>query len=542
MPDERPPEKLPPKSPARRQSLDGIFRPSDWSASSLPKQAASASTKPPAPAAKLAPRKIVPKPDIIAKSARSKVASTSKSPVATSTPHVPSIPKTKSPAHAPVKVAPPKKSKKKLLLIAAVAAALLVLLLGGRYVFAVYLPNTPGNVYKSGLKNSADANDKLIAYSNAQQQTEYKSLSVGSEFWVKTPKVSTDTTTDGSFAKSSGQFQVAGSSKGNTAKATFRIITKQGNTSPDLYAELSGVNKNLDIAGANTSDAKQGQWISVDHTLFDAYKGNLQPFRINPIGTYIVLTGKVPNPVQEQAAFAKVQVVNKQYLFSADPSKAVLTKGQFLGKDSIQGRTQYHYIVGYDKAHMQAYIAALGQALDDNQLNDWSKQASNGKNLSEAMDLESLSSQIANAPPDHTFDVWIDAQEKLVGKIAFTDPHGKSSMFTISNNAETGPANFTIEHTEKNNSGYPKSAKLTIDINSSINSLGFTLDLKNKTAAGSTWITGSVSFKPDYAILNVTVPKGAKPITDTMSPANQGGEASGASSSASSSPDVTLLF
>jgi uncharacterized protein involved in exopolysaccharide biosynthesis len=46
----------------------------------------------------------------------------------------------------------PKKSKKRLWIVA--GALLLALLLGGGYVFAVYLPNTPDNVYSSSLKNS----------------------------------------------------------------------------------------------------------------------------------------------------------------------------------------------------------------------------------------------------------------------------------------------------------------------------------------------------------------------------------------------------
>jgi hypothetical protein len=420
---------------------------------------------------------------------------------------------------APQNVAPlserPKRSKKKLWLTV-VGTFVVLLLLAAGYVFAFYLPNTPSHIYGAALKNSGLALDKLVDYSKAQQQADYKSASVDGTVHVKSPGGSYDLTTSGSFdKKANASFNMQADVVGEKINANVRSVVAKGNTSPDVYVQVSGIKSFLDSLGMSNFDSLNGQWVVIDHTLIDTYTSSLK----KDLGAQSDMSNAsgVPTYAQLQDALVKAQTVNKQYIFATGGSKAVLTGETFVGKETVSGRTVNHYKVGYNKAHLQAYVTALGQALDSSQLNDWSKQANDGKSLSKEMDLSSLQDSIKNAKSDYKFDLWVDTRTKLISKVKFTDIHDKSSFFTFSQNYTGGNTYpFAFEVNGKDSDGNAEDDSFGLKLNTATNKVSFNFSGTTTASDGTTSATGNFDLTPGKDYVKVTAPKNAKSITNIL--------------------------
>src|SRR6202035_3096437 len=166
---------------------------------------------------------------------------------------------------------------------------------------------------------------------------------------------------------------------GEKVNANVISIKSPGNTAPDVYVQVSGIKSMLDSLGLNSLDKIDGQWIAIDHTLVETYLNSLA-------GQKSSSTGSAPTYAAVEDAISKVQAVNKQYLFSTNASTAVFSNPQFIAKETNGGRALDHYKVSYSKTHLNAYLTAVGQALNSSQLNTWYKNMSAGKNLSDGVD------------------------------------------------------------------------------------------------------------------------------------------------------------
>ncbi len=436
---------------------------------------------------------------------------------------------------------PKSKKSKKYLWVGAMTLAVLLLL--GGYAFAIYLPNTPSHVYSSSLANTGLALDKLLDYSKQQQQANYTSVSFNGKVNVKSPGGSFDATVKGSGDKNNASVQASGDFLGEQLSADVRVVTAKGNTSPDVYLQVSGVKKFLDAEGLSSLGKLDGQWIAIDHTIIDTYKSTLQQDLKSTTGSDVAGATNLPTYTQAQDAAQKVQAVNKQYLFTSDSSKAVLTNEQYLSKATVNGQTLYHYKVGYNKTHLQQYVTALGQALDSSQLNDWSKQANNGKRLSEVMNLDALHDSINSANGKYTFDIWANKGTKLISKVAFTDPKSKD-VVAISQDY-TGGSKYPLglSFSGKNDAGDQEKGALNITLDSATNKVAVTFSDNTKSSDGTTNVSGNFNVTPSKSPVTVVAPKGAKSVIDILNSYGLGGLVSGASpSSASSSPVDSTPF
>lgn len=399
-----------------------------------------------------------------------------------------------------------------------VIVVVVVLLLAAGYVFGFYLPNTPGNVYKKSLSNTAAGYDRLVDYAQSQSQKQYKGFKGSGNFKINGSGVAGDGTITGQSDGKNATYEVKADIMGQKFTVNGRAITASGQTSPDMYFQVTGIKNMLDSYGLESLDSLDGQWLLVDHTLLDSAASSATGENDTKLS--------MPTSKQVQDALTKVGTVNRDYLFSTDKDTAVLTNNKFLGKSTKDGRQVYGYEVGYDKAHLKAYVTALGKALDSSELNTWAKQANDGKNISEAIDLKSLQSEIDGLKGTETFHMYTDAKTKLISRLEFTDKSDNSTFFITQ-----GYTGGSIYPFSLGVSGSPESN----------GSFGFKVDTKSDTVSidfGATpgtkasgdnkvTVTAHLDVTPSNETVKVEAPANAEPITDLLNQLGLGGALGG---------------
>lgn len=399
----------------------------------------------------------------------------------------------------------PKRSKRWVLPVALAVAAVV---LAGGYTFAFYLPNRPSAIYKSSLHRTGDAIDALTHYSNGLVQKHYKSYGVNGSMHVKSGSSSFDATLTGNAdARANASMKLDANILGQKIAADLRTVEVANSANPDLYLRLTGIKSALDSYGLNSLDSLDGQWLSMDHSLLNTYATSVSH---NVAGADAT---SMPTGTQVNDALTKVQTVNKQYLFTTDSSRAVLQNKKYVGKETQDGRAVYHYVVGYDKTHMQAYADALGKALDSSSLNNWSKSSNSGKNLSEVANISSLKQSISNAKDDYTFDVWVDAKTKLVHSVRFADPTDASSVLTFSQNYTGGSTYpFALSLKGKTSSGAAETVDLKVSLDTASNKQTDTLAITE----GDTQANFDFTLTPSMDAVQVAAPAGSRSVADVL--------------------------
>lgn len=402
---------------------------------------------------------------------------------------------------------PPAGSKKRWMLPVAVLVALA--LLGGGYAFAFYLPNRPSAVYSTSLKRTGEAVDTLVSYSNTQAQKHYKSYGVDGKLTITADGTSFDASVSGSVdTQENATATVKADIMGVHATADVRSIHVAGSTSPDLYLRATGIKTALDGAGASSLDGLDGQWLSLDHTLLNSYATSYSS------AASMAATTSLPTDAQAHDALVKMQTVNKQYLFTTDATHAVLQNKKYIGKETKDGHSVYHYAVGYSKAHLKSYIDALSGTLDGSSLNTWSKKANDGQNLSEALEINSLKSAIDGAKADYSFDVWVDAKTKLIQSVQFSDPSKPGTTFSFAQNYTSGSSYpFSFSYQGKDNDGTAQSANLKLTVDTTSNKETGVVAINTASAK----IDLNLTVTPSTSGVQVTAPTDAQSVSDLLS-------------------------
>jgi hypothetical protein len=389
-------------------------------------------------------------------------------------------------------------------LVPAVAVAVAVVLLVGGYVFGFYLPNRPEAVFNKSLDKTATAADTLVTYAREQGAQEAQGSSFEGTMKYKGSDMSAEATVKGVVdANANAKMTVDANIMGQKATVEMRSVQVKGNDNPDLYFQFNGVKQYLAAAGLENLSGLEGKWIAVDHTLLDTYTSGVKA----EDAAEATLS---PTAEQVADAVAKVQAVNKEYLFSTEPDKAVLTYESFVGKETKDGRTLYHYKTGYSQANLQAYITALGKALDASKLNAWSKQAS-GEDLSQTLDLKAVNDGVKAAKADYIFDLWVDKGTSLVQSVQFADPSDPSSKMTLSQGYTGGDEYpFSVSTATKD---MTSTLAVTLDANSDKVKVDVTSASTEKT--GGTF-TASFTLAPQKDTVQVTAPASSTPFMEVI--------------------------
>jgi hypothetical protein len=414
---------------------------------------------------------------------------------------------------------------------------LVILLLAAGYVFAFYLPNTPSHLYGDALTNSGKAVDKLIDYSKQESEANYKSWSFSGAVHVKSSSGSYDVNLAGTLGKNmDGSLQSNIDALGEKVNVNVRSVVASGNTTPDVYFQVTGIKQLLDGFGLKQYDSLDGKWIVVDHTLLETYESAAKHAAGGGSGANIT-----PTNAEVQNALDKAQAVNKQYIFTTNGSTAVLTNEKYLGKTTLNGQAADHFQVGYNKAHLEAYVMALGKALDSSQLNHWSTTADK-KSLSQLLNISSLQQSVKRANTKYTFDMWVDTKTPLVSKVSFTDPYKSSSVFSIAQNY-TGGSTYPFVMTYNGKDGTnPDKGTLNLTLNTRTHQTAFALADNEQSSSGNTTSTANFTLTPSNKSVTVTAPKGAESIDKLLISLDLGGlqpSELGKSSNPSSSQGIT---
>jgi len=399
-------------------------------------------------------------------------------------------------------------SRKRLWIFIIAIVVVLGLVVG--YIFAFYLPAQPGNVYKSGLTNTGKALDALITYADAHKTSDYKSASFTGSAQVKSAEGSFDFDASGSVdKKGNASASISADIVGQKIQASVRSVLPKKGTTPDLYFQINNADKLLTQYGLQKYSEK---WITVDHTMLDTLAKAAED---NKDKNAPQVTA--PSYAQVRDAIDKVQALNKQYLFTTDSQYAVLQGQQFLAKEQIHDRTQYHYKVAYNKDHLKTYLAEVKKALDSSKLNEWS-EATNHKKLSEQIKFADTEKEVAKAKDDYKFDVWVDAKTRVVSQLQFTDVKDSSSKFTIGQNYTGGDQYpFSLSANDKDDHGHPESGTLNLTIDKNTQKVSADIKFSAQDESGKSFdITASFAVTPSNKDVKVEAPKDATPINDVI--------------------------
>ncbi len=329
---------------------------------------------------------------------------------------------------------PQKKSKNKLVLASGVFA---FLLLAGSlgYVFGIYLPNTPENVWKTGLSRTGEeveavvekfsdpeafetlAKNKVTISGGAKTSGQSYTLDVNSAF----DKESSDSTLDFSTTSdsSSQDFEL-------NAKVKTQLV--EDSVWPNIYFNISGFSSlGLDTFFPEISKY-DGKWIAVEQDFYGDIAGELSEDSD---------VEAVENITQQDIVSIADDVVSvaQGYLFTTDPDKAVLIMDEFVGSEESEGITAYHYKASQNLDNSVAFCKAIASKLiNDNdayrKINNITSANSSDKLQDAHDDCDFTDEEKEEAQNDKPLDIWMDKNHKLFHKVRlYEDIESKNAEY-----------------------------------------------------------------------------------------------------------------
>ncbi len=398
----------------------------------------------------------------------------------------------------------PKKSNKKKLLLGIVIG--LIILIGGSAgaYFGTILPNKPENIWKTALENTADGYDRLVEYSNTKK--DIKGIKAKGSLKFEGTAAG-DGKIEAQTYEGNGKYNFDIGFAGSRYVLEGLTTVPEGAKSPDMYFRIKGI-KGLgtflqDSPFAETGpflDSLDGQWIFVDHTLFDqlasaASQQSTPTLSRDDINTIAKAIGEV----------------NRDHLFTDALDKRVLTVAQQIGREDRDGRSTYHYKVGVNKDNLKRYITALKERLKQTKLKDLFGEQS----YNEYFDNMLASIDRTNFDAGDTVDVWVDTKTKLIRIIRFTDKKQSENYAEIGLLYDGGDEYpFLLDfHFPKDSQ--PGTASIKTTLNTSTDTVKIDL-LADLTGEEKEKITGELTLEPNNQPVEVTKPEGAKPIMEII--------------------------
>jgi hypothetical protein len=424
--------------------------------------------------------------------------------------------------------------RKKLWLLAGGTAA--VLALAAWMVFGWYMPNTPASVWNTGVNRSGTALDGFVQSAmSTKQLAAYKTSTVtgtaDAHFGGVAYSGSINTTFDSAAMNGNLSFGLQakdGSKQAITAQLMSQVPA--GKLYPDVYVQVNG----LKATGLEALDpgiaAYDGQWILIGSDYLQSLGGSL---------TDDVASGSSQATAADVAQLVKTASgVTKDYLFTTNSDKAVFVKKAFIGKETVDGRSTYHYTVGVNAAHAKDYCVALSNAL----LSTPAYQHISGKTSSELGDAKkSASDQCSTDFEDmtsanDTADMWVDGHYKLIYKIRTYDDNNKNSYTEIGQNYRGG--NTVSLFMNSHDAQAPSDTKLTLDANLKSNDTKLTYAIKDSGASPYD-VTTAFTLTASSKAVTVTKPASATPIETLLGAAGVPVPAASSSSSVGGGSDAS---
>ncbi len=389
--------------------------------------------------------------------------------------------------------------KGKALPIAILAA---IVLLGGSAAafFGYYVPNKPENLWAKSMSNMGKGYDKLSSY--AQNYSVSKGSKTTGSFSL-TGDISAsgniETNSDGTNS------ELKANVSAGAVKADLDAISIVSSARyPDIYIKVSGLNTLGSLLNAlnpqmsQTINSVNGQWYSIDHSLYEKYAGSTSQINFSKADIMEVVN----------AAAAPT----KKYVFTDDQSKMAFVIKDTVGKEKQDGRNVYHYKIGVNKANLKAYNTELCEAVSKTKIyKSFSSSVGSTQALNDCKDT----ADIDNIKDSGSADVWVDTRTKLVHKIRFAEPGNTSNYFDVFQDYQGGNViPFGLAISQKNGSN-TFSANINVGLNMSNNNIDLKANFKN---AGDSKILGTVSLKyaPSNTSVKIEKPSSAKDINGLL--------------------------
>lgn len=405
-----------------------------------------------------------------------------------------------------------KSTKRRNMIFAAVIAAFLLIGGGAAAYVGLYLPNQPENIWKAALDKTAAGYDKLLDYEDGQK--DLKTTRLEGDYRIE----SEDQVFDGKYSfqgdDKKGKASVDVGIAGN--RVNLELLTELSETSsyPDIYVRASGVDAfepllaGSDYEGLPTT--LNNQWYFIDRSLFDQV---LAQSGAEESGL---------NPDDLRALMRTVGEVNREYLFTTDPEKAVLNNKEYSGSEDQDGRKTHRYKVGLNKEQLKAYTEKMA-----NEISQTEAYKSMSPN-SEAIDIKSLIEDIDNIDESKTADVWVDAKTKLIRTVRFTLQDHPDDYLDVGLKYTGGDEfPFYIKAYAIDDNSVATDIEVTVTLNTNDNTVKINAGVKTSDEAVNGTLTGLLSRSNDP--VEIETPSDARPAMELIQMFMGGGVPLGAS-------------
>lgn len=417
-----------------------------------------------------------------------------------------------APQQSPLPSMPKKPRFKKTVVIAGVVAALVVL--GGvAAAFYITSANNPEKLWKTALDNTSKGYDHLVAYNN-EQQSKSSGGTLKGTYNVSANNIAADGTIDSKFDAKNSSTKVDLGISGTRFSAEILSTIPEGAKNPDLYVKVSGV-KGLDTLLGSTAPgigsalaSFDNQWLVVDHTLFDqAEQSDGQSAGLAELSD------------QDVTAVAETfGRVNKEYIFTDNPSKAVLTVKQNVGKEKRDNRDVYHYKVSYNKTNLKSYATTMKDELNKTKFKGL---------LVTDKEFNDLIASVDKLDENGQADVWVDTKTKLIRTVRFTDSKNQANFLEIGLNYNGGDEYPFVLTTESKEQTSEIKAELKATLNTKSNVITFDGSIDGKENNQPIKAGMKATLSPSNETVTIEKPAGAKSLLEVYSQLLGGLPASG---------------
>jgi len=413
-----------------------------------------------------------------------------------------------------------------------ISLAVLVVIGGGSATayFGYYMNSSV--IYGQALKNTGKGYDRLITYLDDQAKLNYKGVVASGSYTFGSGSFASD----GKLTFNSNKDDSDTTADLNMGSGRLSIDVrdiKNKTAIPDIYFKVDGLDTLSGLTqglGLGTQiNSLDNQWIVIDHSLFDSLQKG---------------TSSSSSPTHDQvldAAHAFGQV-NKQYVFTTDKNKAVLTVVKKYGLATVDGHKTYRYQVALNKSNVKKYITAQRDALKASKLGGWIKQNNYENDLDLAYD--SMQQSADNINPKNTFDLWADVNTRVMYKVRFTDQSNPGSSYTDVGLDYKGGSDYPFFISSYSKSGgNTDTGSFIADLNTKTHVTNLKVNFKSTGSTASNF-NGNASVKQTNDVAPINTPTGAKPIMQVLNELGLGSTyqnlSTGGNTSSSTSSPLTL--
>ncbi len=390
-------------------------------------------------------------------------------------------------------------NKKKLLLIG--LPVVLVLLAVG-YVFGIFIPNKPNNVYNTGLDRSGKALTKLLANVDKEQSIkELKKSEISSTITAKMDNKTYSGTFNSKMDpdKADGKLELKTSDNKESFTVQYKSELIKGEKLPNIYFQVTGLST-FGLDAFIPKDKVENRWFVLDKTFWDQMGTSAESLN---------LSGQDQLTSDDYAGVIKaIAQITEDRIFTSDQTKSMLKMKSFVGKDKKENA--YQYKMSLNKANADGFCDEFTSKISETSAYKKLIKSKEDQDNTKKEFLKSCQEAGKNIQEDETFYMWVDAKYKLIKKIRFTDKGNADSYSEIGQNYK-GDDELTMFV-----NFHDKTGDFNGTINTNVKTNLTKGTLKYKSEGGAVEVDANLEAKPFTGDINSTKPANTVPIQQLL--------------------------